>query len=115
MAIRSMLWVLTILVGLTRANEGKVCYGPQGDSGTWGLPCNPDDAVSVCCNEDDYCLSNGLCLTTNTDNVFKYYGCTDSDWPYPCRIFCGGMYLLLHFKRPSSFVSKLKCHYSNSC
>ncbi|KAK3332898.1 hypothetical protein B0T19DRAFT_416720 [Cercophora scortea] len=83
--------VLPSLATTLEAAHSQQCYGPQKETGqAWGLPCDPDQAVTVCCDADDFCLSNGLCLTggSNSSGTFKYHGCTDPDWPWPCRRYC---------------------------
>ncbi|KAK3693174.1 hypothetical protein B0T22DRAFT_449104 [Podospora appendiculata] len=83
---------LPFLATTLDAEHSQQCYGPHKETGeTWGLPCDLDQAVSVCCDADDFCLSNGLCLTVGSSHIsgsFRYHGCTDPDWPWPCRRYC---------------------------
>ncbi|KAI1504097.1 hypothetical protein F5X99DRAFT_373433 [Biscogniauxia marginata] len=87
---------------LAVASAAKDCYKNNGQ--LWEIdesnpvapwvPCNENAEVSACCSQDDYCLSNGLCLIQNAGSGNRYVisqeGCTDPDWPEPCGNFCDG-------------------------
>ena len=53
-------------------------------------PAGADSSVSSCCYEEDYCMSNGLCLESVG---WTYYrgGCTDKSFESPsCGRYCYG-------------------------
>lgn len=67
------------------------CYYPNGNVSD-GLACDPHAAVSVCCQREWSCLSNGVCrLLNNTEHFYAFErgSCTDSSWSSPkCPRFC---------------------------
>lgn len=80
----SMRFLYAISLPLVRAT----CYNVLGREADL-IPCNPDDDISPCCSENDYCLSNGLCLDATANNLMSIQGCTDSVWRNPCPwIYC---------------------------
>jgi len=64
------------------------CYDAFGTLQTGHQPCKPNDPVSWCCSEADYCLSNGLCLDAGANNVMTQQSCSSEDWPQPCLKYC---------------------------
>jgi hypothetical protein len=54
------------------------------------LPCNPGAAASPCCDKNDFCLSNGLCLNAVGNNFIALQGCTSDSWEAPCNKVCNG-------------------------
>ncbi|KAI0595105.1 hypothetical protein F4775DRAFT_387646 [Biscogniauxia sp. FL1348] len=78
----------------------KSCYKNNGQ--LWELnssspvapwvPCDSNAEVSACCSQDDYCLSNGLCMIQNGGDgnrfIISQEGCTDPNWSAPCNNFC---------------------------
>ena len=71
------------------------CFFPDGTLANH-IPCSSNDRLSACCDSDDYCLSNGLCLTS-TFNLNRG-SCTDSTWKAPeCTTLCvSGQYSQIH-------------------
>lgn len=45
------------------------------------VPCDPTGKSSACCDQSDFCLSNGRCTDTGTDRAFTIQGFTDQTWP----------------------------------
>jgi hypothetical protein len=79
-------------------HEHKQCYVPNGGLGS-GMPCHPEQDVSLCCPFGWSCLSNGLCrpsIANDRDylsHVFRF-GCTDHSWNSPnCTQVCRGCML----------------------
>ncbi|VBB81974.1 Putative protein of unknown function [Podospora comata] len=68
-----------------RAQE-PTCYDTWGNKDTNQVPCygsgsTPDTKTTThCCNKNDYCLSNGLCMSPQANNLMTQQGCTDKDW-----------------------------------
>ena len=63
---------LILLPALIRAQS---CYFPDGTPSTaqaddWTV-CNPNAAVSACCESTHVCLSNSLCLDTMFNHVIR--------------------------------------------
>ncbi len=61
--------------------SSNVCYTPNGAeiaSETF-RPCFPSTNQTHCCDENETCLSNGLCLV-KWDTSLNTGGCTDSTW-----------------------------------
>ncbi|KAK4176754.1 hypothetical protein QBC36DRAFT_238196 [Triangularia setosa] len=57
------------------------CYGPGLTPGT--------NTITHCCNKNDYCLSNGLCMSPRVNNLMTQQGCTDKDWNgSSCKRLC---------------------------
>jgi len=65
------------------------CYNSAGSVAPW-FPCNLSEAITPCCNNVDFCMSNGICLNGGADNSFTIQGCTDPDWRSPCNRVCTG-------------------------
>ena len=61
--------------------SSDICYFPDGSpiASTTYTPCFPTANNTHCCDENDTCLSNGLCLV-KWDTSFNTGGCTDSTW-----------------------------------
>ncbi|KAK3312826.1 hypothetical protein B0H66DRAFT_381151 [Apodospora peruviana] len=77
--------------GRTADTTITTCYDTWGTKNTDLIPCgsaeDPSKPVS-CCARDDYCLSNGLCLSTSASNLMTQQGCTDNKWGAPCNKMC---------------------------
>ena len=63
------------------------CYYPDRSPADTHTPCSEDSGHSACCGPDDYCLTNGLCISYMQ---LKRGSCTDSTWtaptcPFQCR------------------------------
>ena len=64
------------------------CYWPNGQIDPVSQPCNPDHAVSQCCQSTHICLSNGLCFDTEFNHIIRVT-CTDETWEDPsCGPYC---------------------------
>ncbi|KAG7284968.1 hypothetical protein NEMBOFW57_009586 [Staphylotrichum longicolle] len=69
------------------------CYNTWGGEDPNQLPCFAPGTVNAgtttwCCNKNDYCLSNGLCLSPESNNLMTQQGCTDKNWGGACTKFC---------------------------
>ena len=84
---RHEVWVLPVFAAAAYAVA--TCYKPDGSVSKF-FPCNLDAAISPCCNDVDFCMSNGLCLNGGSDNAFTLQGCTDPSWRAPCAKICDG-------------------------
>ncbi|KAF2229650.1 hypothetical protein EV356DRAFT_580635 [Viridothelium virens] len=71
--------LVTFFISTARTDK-HTCYLPNGKVDTQSLACHPELAESHCCGVQDYCLSNGLCLSNNSVAVG---GCTDQNWDHP--------------------------------
>ncbi|KAK4215591.1 hypothetical protein QBC37DRAFT_122000 [Rhypophila decipiens] len=85
-----LLLATTIFIRTTRAADA-VCYDTWGTENKDLVPCSSDDSTKTtsCCAKGDYCLSNGLCLSTSVNNLMTQQGCTDKNWSEPCNRICG--------------------------
>ncbi|KAF2805808.1 uncharacterized protein BDZ99DRAFT_466165 [Mytilinidion resinicola] len=94
------LWIASCALQLTSvpASLPQTCYrldsSPYPDDRVpylngsiprW-VSCNPDQAISHCCQAFDLCLDNGLCrgFQAGGDQVLELEGCTDAAWRPPC-------------------------------
>ncbi|KAK4237016.1 hypothetical protein C8A03DRAFT_35055 [Achaetomium macrosporum] len=90
----SKAWLFVIaglLVNSIRADPK--CYDTWGNEDANQLPCfspgtTDTSATTWCCNRNDYCLSNGLCLSPGYNNLMTQQGCTDKAWGGPCNKIC---------------------------
>lgn len=86
-------WLIfyTTISSLIRVAEGA-CYTQNGTESELLFPCNAGAEVSVCCREDDYCISNGLCAHAPPANQpptdYVLGGCTDPNFPGECLYQC---------------------------
>ncbi|KAM7192409.1 hypothetical protein V8F20_008869, partial [Naviculisporaceae sp. PSN 640] len=83
--------LLAIAISIRTARaEDPVCYDTWGMENKDLVPCSSDDPSkpTSCCNKGDYCLSNGLCLSTSITNLMIQQGCTDKNWGEPCNRIC---------------------------
>lgn len=92
MASKTMLSLLAG-AGLLLASARAACYDTWGNEDPNQLPCFAPGAADTtattwCCNKDDYCLSNGLCLSPGANNLMTQQGCTDQNWGEGCQKFC---------------------------
>jgi hypothetical protein len=101
-----------LFVGSTRADSK--CYDTWGNEDANQLPCfapgtTDMNATTWCCSKNDYCLSNGLCLSPGYNNLMLQEGCTDKAWGAPCNKICsssGGKCLPLNqLKHPCSLTA----------
>lgn len=83
---------------LSTISNAAICYNAAGVAWTlnsqypidpW-VPCDPEAEVSACCSSGDYCMSNGLCMDSGSNNCLTQQGCTDSGWSTPCNNYCSG-------------------------
>lgn len=70
----------------------SLCYKKDGSiqqeqDKKW-RPCDPTANISNCCSENDWCMSNGLCLNGISNQYFSEQGCSSSNWESPCRDIC---------------------------
>jgi hypothetical protein len=81
------------------------CYYTDGSVATAynQTACDPSAVVSACCDQADYCLSNGLCFDAGGNNLLAVQGCTDPHWGAPCHAYCPGLLP----KNPSLFPGTL--------
>ncbi|KAI5917748.1 hypothetical protein F4810DRAFT_704666 [Camillea tinctor] len=93
-----LMLVSTPFIGTVTA--AKSCYKNNGQLweanssspvAPW-VPCDANAEVSACCSQDDYCLSNGLCMIQNGGDgnrlIISQEGCTDPNWSGPCNNYC---------------------------
>ncbi|KAK3317198.1 hypothetical protein B0T19DRAFT_404905 [Cercophora scortea] len=73
---------------LLSVNANSTCYDTWGHANPDHIPCSTENGdAGGCCKKDDYCLSNGLCLSAGT-NLMMQQGCTDPKWGSPCKQYC---------------------------
>lgn len=81
MRLAGLLAGATLLVG---AAAQSVCYDTWGKQDPDQLPCAAPGAntgtATSCCNKGDTCLSNGLCMSPQSNNLMTQQGCTDKSW-----------------------------------
>jgi len=108
MAVVPLRAVVSALVGI--ANSAN-CYNVDGilqDADLNWRPCNPNAEISPCCNKDDYCLDNGLCLNAGSSkNLFTVQGCTDPKCGAPCQKYCSS-FICMSSQPPSPLHSLLR-------
>ncbi|OQO11005.1 hypothetical protein B0A48_05260 [Cryoendolithus antarcticus] len=71
--------------------SSRSCYDPSNATQPNDHPCNSDADVSVCCNVEDECTSNGLCkYRGDSNNNWLWRGtCTDPTWESDtCPHYC---------------------------
>jgi hypothetical protein len=66
-----------------RAAANSICYLPNGEVEPASQPCNPNAAVSHCCQNVQVCLSNGLCWDPSANNIIRSMlcNCDGADLP----------------------------------
>ncbi|KAK0713294.1 hypothetical protein B0T26DRAFT_360973 [Lasiosphaeria miniovina] len=67
------------------------CFNTFGNQDNNLLPCFSGGTTSGtvgCCQKGDVCLSNGLCLSSERQNLMTQQGCTDKNWGSPCNRPC---------------------------
>ncbi|KAK4631543.1 hypothetical protein CLAFUW4_02486 [Fulvia fulva] len=75
-----------LLVSLATIVFTQQCYYPDGiTSQANDVPCNASAAVSPCCNKQDMCLDNGLCLH---GGGISRGSCTEQSWGQDCPQWC---------------------------
>ncbi|GAB1318086.1 hypothetical protein MFIFM68171_08296 [Madurella fahalii] len=79
--------------GLLLASVRAACYDTWGNEDSNQVPCFAPETTDTttttwCCNKGDYCLSNGLCLSPDYNNLMMQQGCTDENWGGGCQKFC---------------------------
>ncbi|KAK3305895.1 uncharacterized protein B0T15DRAFT_494027 [Chaetomium strumarium] len=85
---KAWLFVIPVLLASSTRADPK-CYDTWGNEDASQLPCfapgtTDTNATTWCCNKNDYCLSNGLCLSPG----LTQQGCTDKAWGTPCNKIC---------------------------
>ncbi len=82
---------VTVAISFRITSADPICYDTWGGENPDLVPCSSSDLSksASCCNKDDYCLSNGLCLSTGVNNLMTQQGCTDKNWSQPCNRICG--------------------------
>ena len=70
----------------------QTCYYPDKSVAAKDSPCHSPsvgDGASACCNSNDICLNNGLCLAQGGGEVISRGSCTDKDWEsLECPQYC---------------------------
>ncbi|KAJ6784698.1 hypothetical protein PWT90_00441 [Aphanocladium album] len=84
-----MLLFTASLLMLNAAGAAATCYSYEGKALPMS-PCDGSGSISPCCGDNDFCLSNGLCLNAGGNNAYSQQGCTDKDWKPPCKKHCPG-------------------------
>jgi hypothetical protein len=88
--------LLLLLAGagllVANASAQSKCYNTWGEEDTNQQPCfaagtKDTGATTWCCNKGDSCLSNGLCLRSESNGIMTQQGCTDKSWD-GCKQFC---------------------------
>ncbi|CAJ2509111.1 Uu.00g141370.m01.CDS01 [Anthostomella pinea] len=95
-----LLTLIAATSAITSVAAAKDCYKNNGDLwvsdpdayvASW-VPCDASADVSVCCSQDDFCLSNGLCMIQNAGDgnsmILSQEGCTDPKWTGACTNYC---------------------------
>ncbi|KKZ64160.1 hypothetical protein EMCG_01508 [[Emmonsia] crescens] len=68
--------------------QDRMCYALDGTTYPNDVPCTNDE-VTICCNEKDICMSNGLCYLQSTHgSVLSRGSCTDRNWGPRCFAPC---------------------------
>ena len=81
----SLLLTITLSSRIARAT----CYDTWGTESPDLVPCSSNSSQPTsCCSKGDYCLSNGLCLSTSVNNLMTQQGCTNQQWIKPCNRIC---------------------------
>ncbi|KAL4935330.1 hypothetical protein BDV06DRAFT_131027 [Aspergillus oleicola] len=84
---------LALAVGLTSSTNSttsSICYNLDGSEAPDDVPCGAGDVVN-CCNVDDLCMSNGLCMQQGERGGGLARGsCTDNNWGSRCYAPCSG-------------------------
>ena len=83
-----VIWWLFSLSGVVHASV-QTCYFPDKTVAAADVPCNGASSTSACCNFNDVCLDNGLCLQSEGPALMSRGSCTDSTWSSnQCPQFC---------------------------
>ena len=82
---RSLLLLLACAPWLSLAQDYQACWYPDGSTQAPDVPCNNNGTVSACCNNEAFCLENGLCLR---DGTVSRGSCTDKNWGPECPEYC---------------------------
>ncbi|KAL2266798.1 hypothetical protein VTJ83DRAFT_6150 [Remersonia thermophila] len=87
--------VLLLLTGAAAfaatADAQAKCYNTWGEEDEKLQPCfapGGSQAAAWCCDSQDSCLSNGLCISHESNNLLTQQGCTDPNWGGSCKRFC---------------------------
>lgn len=92
--------ILVVVVLLFAKALCQQCWYPDGMTQSQDKPCNASAAASSCCNEDDMCLDNGLCLHFG---IISRGSCTDKTWTSDsCPRYCTD--------QPSGGVTLMPCN-----
>ena len=85
------LYVLFNTIAETTAQSGPSCYSPDRTLTEQDSPCDLSSEESACCNRNDICLDNHLCLPQSSPlrNIIYRGTCTDSSWQSDaCPKYC---------------------------
>ncbi|KAK3376469.1 hypothetical protein B0T24DRAFT_220541 [Lasiosphaeria ovina] len=88
------------------------CFNTFGNQDNDLLPCFSGSTTSAtvgCCQKGDVCLSNGLCLSSERQNLMTQQGCTDKNWGSPCNRPCSPSTDLFNTMKGSDVVVLLPC------
>lgn len=98
---------LLFLLFLISASSAQTCHFLNKAIATDDVPCNTTADISICCNKNDICLSNGLCYIQGSNGPsFSRGSCTDENWNGVCASAqpCGmSMHIRYAFMRASSY------------
>jgi hypothetical protein len=68
----------------------RTCYFLDGNEAVDDVPCSPNQYTN-CCNQNDVCMSNGLCYVQGQRGFALSRGtCTDVTWGSNCTAPCSG-------------------------
>lgn len=65
-----ILFAIFITLLMTTA-EASTCYTLGGKPMQIDSPCNPNEAHSICCNDDWLCLGNNACFNPDTNHLAR--------------------------------------------
>ncbi|KAK4152301.1 hypothetical protein C8A00DRAFT_34996 [Chaetomidium leptoderma] len=93
LSARALLLLASGSLLLSCSSAQSTCFNALGVEDTNQQPCfasgaTDTSATTWCCNKNDQCLSNGLCLSPGSNNLMTQQGCTDKDWGGSCTKFC---------------------------
>lgn len=83
-------FILAFFFTLVASTRAQSCYFTDGSLSPSDLPCTSVSSgnASMCCAANEYCFSNGLCISPST-NTFNRGSCTDQSWKSSnCAHYC---------------------------
>ncbi|OJD10925.1 hypothetical protein AJ78_08188 [Emergomyces pasteurianus Ep9510] len=85
----SRLVVMLLSFGAIGARSQKrMCYALDGTEYPYDVPCTNDEET-ICCNQGDICMSNGLCFLQGAHaSALSRGSCTDKNWGAGCFAPC---------------------------